>query len=117
MLLNLLAENRQISTTQYDKLIKYLSERKELQAEHEGIEGANEESKDSSKPNNEKETELQNRIMSILNKSADPPTIPTSITANKPAEDTPSAPTPLLKDPSVQKALDSLLGDMFKKAA
>lgn len=110
MMLNLLAENRQLRTAQYDKLIKYLQERRELQQQHEIDEGVEQDSQDTS---SSKQTELQNRIMNILNKSADT-AIPTSITAPDPPA-APPAPTPLLKDPSVQKALDSLLlGDMFK---
>ncbi|KAJ8957568.1 hypothetical protein NQ318_020608 [Aromia moschata] len=59
-----------------------------------------------------KQVELQSRILNILNKSTEPP-IPTSITAPEPAA--PPSQTPILKDPTVQKALDSLLlGDMFK---
>nr|XP_023025330.1 nuclear receptor coactivator 5 [Leptinotarsa decemlineata] len=110
ILLNLLSENRQITSTQYDKLIKYLQERKELQVEYEVAEGIipGEES-------DPKQAELQNRIMNILNKSADAP-IPASITNPDPAPTT--EPTPILKDPTVQKALDSLmLGDMFKNIA
>lgn len=109
MMLNLLAENRQLTTPQYDKLLKYLQERREIQCQHEIDEGIEQDSQDTG---SNKQTELQNRIMNILNKSADTPVIPASITAPDPP---PAAPTPLLKDPSVQKALDSLLlGDMFK---
>jgi len=110
MLLNILAENRMLTTTQYDRLIKYLQERRELQHEHEVSEGFTEDSNDDSK---DKQNELQNRILSILNKSET--VIPKSITAPEPAKVQKEAPTPLLKDPSVQKALDSILsGDMFK---
>ncbi|XP_072378231.1 uncharacterized protein Neos isoform X1 [Diabrotica undecimpunctata] len=103
ILLNLLSENRQIYSLQYDKLITYLKERRVLQHEYELEEGIT--------PNEEgdsKQAELQNRIMNILNKSEAPP-----------APEPPSnEPTPILKDPTVQKALDSLmLGDMFKNIA
>ncbi|KRT78711.1 hypothetical protein AMK59_6404, partial [Oryctes borbonicus] len=105
MLLNLLAENRQLAVTQYDKVIKYLQERKELQKAYEGDE--DNESKKEAEPDN-KQAELQSRIMNILNKSASDSPKPPPVT-------TQSGPTPLLNDPSVQKALDSLLsGDMFK---
>ncbi|CAH1156184.1 unnamed protein product [Phaedon cochleariae] len=110
MLLSMLVENRQISTPQYDRLMKYLQERRELQQEYEIAEGITPEDESDSK-----KAELQNRIMNILNKSADVP-IPTSITAPDPVPT--SEPTPILKDPTVQKALDSLmLGDMFKNMA
>lgn len=57
-----------------------------------------------------KQTELQNRILDILNKSTeDPKFLESSLSA---ADITP---TPLLNDPTVQKALDSLLlGDVLK---
>lgn len=107
MLFNLLAENRQITTAQYDRLIKYLLQRRDLQSEHEITESADTAEEEPTS----KQTELQNRILNILNNKASeevkqtpPPTTPPSV-----------APTPLLNDPSVQKALDSLLlGDMFK---
>ncbi|RZC39543.1 uncharacterized protein BDFB_003984 [Asbolus verrucosus] len=106
LLLNLLAENRQITTVQYDKLLKYLQERRELQHQHEVAEGVDQESQES----NSKQAELQSRIMNILNKAAtdNPPPPPETLQSNDVAP-------PLLKDPSVQKALDSLLGgEMFK---
>ncbi|XP_050300573.1 nuclear receptor coactivator 5 [Anthonomus grandis grandis] len=112
MLFNLLAENRMLTTPQYDRLFKYLQERRDLQREHEISEGLTEDADDGSR---DKSNELQNRILNILNKTNDP-IIPTSITAPEPAPPEPS--TPLLKDPSVQKALDSILsGDMFKNIA
>lgn len=108
MLINLLAENRMLSTSQYDRLIKYLQDRKAMQHEHEVAEGVTEEGMDEG---SNKQNELQSRILNILNKTNEK--IPTSITAPEPPPK--EEPTPLLKDPSVQKALDSLLsGDMFK---
>jgi hypothetical protein len=101
----LLAENRQISSAQYDRLLKYLQERREIQHQHEVDEGVDQDSQES----NSKQAELQSRIMNILNKANDnqPPPIESS-QSNEVAP-------PLLKDPSVQKALDSLLGgEMFK---
>lgn len=108
LLLNLLAENRQITSSQYDKLVKYLQDRREVQGQHEITEGVNQDSQES----NSKQAELQSRIMNILNKAAveNPPPPP-------PPDKSQSADVapPLLKDPSVQKALDSLLGgEMFK---
>lgn len=107
MLLNLLAENRQITTAQYDRLIKYLLQRRDLQSQHEAANG----SEDASGEPTSKQTELTNRIMNILNKTTEEP----PKAAAPPPTTTASGPTPLLNDPSVQKALDSLLlGDMFK---
>lgn len=104
MLINLLAENRQLTVIQYDKVIKYLQERRELQRTYEGDEDAE---KKEAEPDH-KQAELQSRIMNILNKSANDSPKPTPVP-------TQAGPTPLLNDPSVQKALDSLLsGDMFK---
>lgn len=106
MLLNLLAENRQITTAQYDRLIKYLTQRRGLQSQHETSEGVDAAQEDPTS----KQAELQNRILNILNKSSEEAK-PPAATPVSPA----TAPTPLLNDPSVQKALDSLLlGDMFK---
>lgn len=111
MIFNLLAENRQLTSVQYDQIIKYLQERRELQREYEISEGIAPDTQDT----NSKEAELQNRILNILNKSNDT-TIPTSITAPDPVASNNDA--PILQDPSVQKALDSLmLGDMFKNIA
>lgn len=111
MILNLLSENRQLTSSQYDQIIKYLEDRREMQHEYEVAEGITPGTQDT----NSKEAELQNRILNILNKSNDA-AIPTSITAPEPV--TPTTEAPILKDPSVQKALDSLmLGDMFKNIA
>lgn len=104
MLLNLLAENRQITTAQYDRLIKYLLQRRDLQSQHEVAEGGDSNQEEPTS----KQAELQSRILNILNKSNEDVKPVTSAT-------TTATPTPLLNDPSVQKALDSLLlGDMFK---
>lgn len=113
MLLNLLAENRQITTGQYDRLIKYLLQRRDLQSQYELSESSDAGQEEPSS----KQAELQNRILNILNKSseetkqAESAPVPTAAMAAPPA----ATPTPLLNDPTVQKALDSLfLGDMFK---
>ncbi|XP_022908046.1 uncharacterized protein [Onthophagus taurus] len=109
MIFNLLAENRQITCLQYDRIIKYLNERRELQRTFEGVESTNQPEVEA----NSKEAELQNRIMNILNKPNTDSPKPSLITST--TTTTTSGPTPLLNDPSVQKALDSLLsGDMFK---
>lgn len=105
--MNLLAENRQITSTQYDRLLKYLQERREVQHQHEVAEGVEQTSQES----DSKQAELQSRIMNILNKAASDNPRPQQ---SETQQSTDVAP-PLLKDPSVQKALDSLLGgDMFK---
>lgn len=110
MLLNLLAENRQLTTIQYDRLIKYLQEKKDLQKQQENLEDEEKKSKDDDvEIVDSKQAELQSRIMNILNKTSvdDSTKQQSNITSTKP--------TPLLNDPSVQRALDSLLaGDMFK---
>lgn len=106
MLLNLLAENRQITTAQYDRLIKYLLQRRDLQSEHEIAEGT----ESTSDEPTSKQAELQSRILNILNKTNEEAPKPVA-----PPAAPPTGPTPLLNDPSVQKALDSLLsGEMFK---
>uniref|UniRef100_A0A1Y1MM75 Uncharacterized protein n=1 Tax=Photinus pyralis TaxID=7054 RepID=A0A1Y1MM75_PHOPY len=110
MILNLLAENRQMTATQYDRIIKYLQDRSDLQRQFEATEGGGD--NDGEPQPNSKQAELQSRIMNILNKSTDE--------MPKPVEppQTPANSTPLLNDPTVQRALDSLLsGDMFKSIA
>ncbi|KAF5270000.1 hypothetical protein FQR65_LT05799 [Abscondita terminalis] len=110
MVFNLLAENRQLTSTQYDRIIKYLQERRELQKQFEIVEGEGNNNNET-QPNS-KQAELQSRIMNILNKSTED--VPKPVEAPR----TPSTPTPLLNDPTVQKALDSLLsGDMLKSIA
>lgn len=65
-----------------------------------------------------KQAELQHRILNILNQGGSTGSggenspVPPPGPWNAP----PSAPAPLLKDPSVQKALDSLIqGDLLRK--
>ncbi|KAF5299876.1 hypothetical protein FQA39_LY11413 [Lamprigera yunnana] len=113
MVLNLLAENRQLTSNQYERILKYLQDRKELQKQFELSDGGNGDNESEVQPNS-KQAELQSRIMNILNKSVEGAVTP------KPVEppQASNAPTPLLSDPSVQKALDSLLsGEMFKNMA
>lgn len=70
-MINLLASNRQLTVLQYERLIKYLNERKEMQIKYELGEDV-----DSSVANNliapkskkEDEKELQRKILDILNK-------------------------------------------------
>lgn len=114
LLINLLAENRPITVLQYDRVVKYLQERRELQLKAE----VGDASPDIPIPTPvDPEVELQKKILDILNKP--------SITGSPKAESPKPQPKPkasssnskpqLLKDPQVQKALDSLLsGSMFK---
>lgn len=126
-LVNLLADNRPITVLQYDRVIKYLQDRREFQLKAE-IGDAPPDVPIT--PLVDPEVELQRKIMDILNK----PSITTS-SAAKPAAPPPvvvepviAAPKPvmrpsgstagsqpkLLNDPKVQKALDSLLsGSLF----
>lgn len=123
VLLNLLAENRQLTVLQYDRIIKYLQERRELQLKVELGDAADD---IESHPQSKQATELQNRILSILNnKTSEPanPVTPPGISQLMPsftpkptaAIVPPTTSAPLLNDPSVQKALDSLLNaDLLK---
>lgn len=126
-LLNLLAGNRPLTVFQYDRIIKYLHERKDLQIKaelgdaatdidlpspEELAEAAIAEAKKAAAIKAEKE--LQEKIMSILNK---PSIIPAIVPEEEPpvqtvqaASSSNSSNSNLLHDPKVQKALDSLLG-------
>lgn len=115
ILLNLLADNRQLTTLQYDRIIRYLQEKRELQYKQEVGD-----SMDLGKDENTKQAELQNRILSILNQSGQGTPSPVQTAAFPVLNITPmpvakpAAPI-LLNDPSVQKALDSLMqGDLLK---
>lgn len=108
VLLNLLANNRPLTVLQYDRIILYLEERRNLQRRAEiGDDDVRlNPIKLSKEP--DMEEELQKKIMSILNK----PSIIKTAEETRPARQ----PTPppqqssnLLHDPKVQKALDSLL--------
>lgn len=101
----MLAENRQLTCQQYDRILRYLESRRDLQSKFESDEGV----PTADPAVDEKAAELQNRIMNILNKPTASPTPKPVVTPARQES------TPLLNDPSVQKALDSLLlGDMFK---
>lgn len=70
-MLNLLANNRQLTVLQYERLIKYLTERKEMQIKFELGEDTDSISASSllaAKSKAESEKELQKKIMDILNK-------------------------------------------------
>lgn len=125
ILLNLLADNRQLTTLQYDRIIKYLQEKRELQYKQEVGDTELTLEKDEST----KQAELQNRILSILNKTNTDsssnaqsfstnsvfPVTNSSFSSLKTNTVQKTAGPTLLHDPSVQKALDSLMqGDLLK---
>lgn len=124
LLINLLAENRPITVLQYDRVIKYLQERRELQLKAEIGDAPPD---IPIPPPVDTEVELQKKILDILNKPSitntpkvetpkPPPPKPVVVVAAKASPSTTSSSKPqLLNDPQVQKALDSLLsGSMFK---
>lgn len=125
LLINLLAENRPITVLQYDRVIKYLQERRELQLKAEVGDAAPDIPIPPPAPV-DTEVELQKKILDILNKPSitntpkieiPKPTPPKPVVV--PAKSSPSVASnskpQLLNDPQVQKALDSLLsGTMFK---
>ncbi|XP_022829929.1 nuclear receptor coactivator 5 isoform X2 [Spodoptera litura] len=105
-LLGQLADGRTLTVLQYDKVIEYLQERREQQVKIELGEPLN------PAPSNKTQVDLQQRILNILN---DKKVIPPSVEQPPPAAPTPPAPAPpttqnkLLSDPTVRKALDSIL--------
>ncbi|XP_063382426.1 nuclear receptor coactivator 5 [Cydia fagiglandana] len=98
-LLGQLADGRSLTVMQYEKVIEYLQERKEQQVKIELGEPL------APAANNKTETDLQQRILSILNDKV----------AAEPATPAAAAPSPaaaqnkLFNDPTVRKALDSIL--------
>ncbi|XP_046669974.1 nuclear receptor coactivator 5 isoform X2 [Homalodisca vitripennis] len=121
-LLNLLRENRQLTVLQYDKVIKYLQDKRELQIKLEvgDAQGLPSISGDNRQPTTKQQAELQHRILNILNQSGGgqnqppPQAVPSPWQQSAPGPA--STPAPLLNDPTVQKALDSLIqGDLLKK--
>ncbi|XP_055624584.1 nuclear receptor coactivator 5 [Toxorhynchites rutilus septentrionalis] len=71
-MINLLASNRQLTVLQYERLIKYLTERKEMQIKYELGEDVDSSSVANklmpTKSKEENEKELQRKILDILNK-------------------------------------------------
>jgi len=116
-LLNLLRENRQLTVLQYDKVIKYLQEKREVQIKLEvgDAQGLPSIADPGRQPTTKQQAELQHRIMNILNQQPGGPQPPPQ--AAWPPQPAPQqTPAPLLNDPNVQKALDSLIqGDLLKK--
>lgn len=123
LLINLLAENRPITVLQYDRVIKYLQERRELQLKAEVGDAPPD---IPIPPPVDTEVELQKKILDILNKPSITNTPKVEIPKPQPklvavtgktlpSTTTSSSKPQLLNDPQVQKALDSLLsGSMFK---
>ncbi|XP_059614179.1 nuclear receptor coactivator 5 [Phlebotomus argentipes] len=107
-LLQLLADNRMLTVLQYDKIIKYLNERREMQMKVELGEEAPNAADILEAQKKQQEQDLQQKILSILNK----PSI-TGVADSKPplAADNPHRDNTikLLQDPKVQKALDTVL--------
>ncbi|XP_012528760.1 translation initiation factor IF-2 isoform X2 [Monomorium pharaonis] len=141
VLLNMLADNRQLTVLQYDRVIKYLDMKREEQVQVELGDAKDLPVKTPiASVNDPKQAELQTRILNILNSSKNTPSTtaepspvppPTSTSASVPpanwgtasntatssttTSSTGVSPSPLLNDPTVQKALDSLLqGNLLK---
>lgn len=74
-------------------------------------------STDNRQPTTKQQAELQHRIMNILNQSGPgPQPVPQVVPSPWQQPSGPTTPAPLLNDPTVQKALDSLIqGDLLKK--
>lgn len=118
-LVNLLADNRPITVLQYDRVIRYLQERREYQLKAEiGDAPPDMEIPAPVDP----EAELQKKIMDILNKPSIThsvvkpvaPVIPKPVVRSATPSTSSSGQPQLLNDPKVQKALDSLLsGSLF----
>ncbi|XP_060802689.1 nuclear receptor coactivator 5 [Amyelois transitella] len=101
-LLGQLADGRTLTVMQYEKVIEYLQERKEQQVKIELGEPLN------TAPTSKTQVDLQQRILSILNdkkvlSKAEPAPAPAPVPAPAPAQNK------LLNDPTVRKALDSIL--------
>lgn len=139
VLLNMLADNHQLTVLQYDRVIKYLEIKREEQVQVELGDA-----KDLPTPtptitvSDPKQAELQSRILNILNSNktnssvpvpspvpaptAAPTPVPpaswgtaSTVTTSTTTTATGVSPSPLLNDPTVQKALDSLLqGNLLK---
>jgi Anticodon binding domain len=126
-LLTLLADNRPLTVLQYDRIIQYLKERREMQLKLELGEGvvisrpisdtvypisatSSTFSVTPATPQPDPEEELQKKILDILNKPSIIPDIVPKATVAEPS----TGSNDLLHDPKVQKALDSLLqGNLF----
>lgn len=136
-LINLLADNRTLTVIQFDCLINYLQERRDVQYKFEvGDSGANMRptgAKDSEPPKltpeqqleaakADAEEEIQKKIMEILNKPTIPNIKPETPGKKSPEKKKPAAtgdaasnrrqePNLLAKDPKLRNVLDSLMLD------
>ncbi|XP_063535280.1 nuclear receptor coactivator 5 [Cydia strobilella] len=102
-LLGQLADGRSLTVMQYEKVIEYLQERKEQQVKIELGEPLVPAS------NSKTETDLQQRILSILNDKVAVAAEPAPAPAPKPKPKPDAAQNKLFNDPTVRKALDSIL--------
>lgn len=142
VLLNMLADNHQLTVLQYDRVIKYLEIKREEQVQVElGDVKDLPTTTTTITVSDPKQAELQSRILNILNSnkttSSAPAPSPVPAPTSTPAPVPPAtwgtastattasttttttttgvSPSPLLNDPTVQKALDSLLqGNLLK---
>uniref|UniRef100_A0A1A9ZMS3 RRM domain-containing protein n=1 Tax=Glossina pallidipes TaxID=7398 RepID=A0A1A9ZMS3_GLOPL len=104
-LLDLLADNLPLTVLQYDRIIKYLQERRELQMKVELGDAAEEVNTNVPDP----EIELQKKILSILNKPSVAETHYDLLYPSLQAVKEDARLLELLKDIRVQKALDALM--------
>ncbi|KAJ8716012.1 hypothetical protein PYW08_013297 [Mythimna loreyi] len=102
-LLGQLADGRTLTVMQYDKVIEYLQERREQQVKIELGEPL------TTAPSSKTQVELQKRILSILNEKKVAPVAPSPTPVVAPAPPAPPAQSKLLNDPTVRKALDTIL--------
>ncbi|XP_076286054.1 nuclear receptor coactivator protein neosin isoform X2 [Lasioglossum baleicum] len=139
VLLNMLADNHQLTVLQYDRVIKYLEIKREEQVQVELGDVKDLPTTTTIAVSDPKQAELQSRILNILNSNKASSTVPvpspvpaptsaptpvppttwgsasTATTASTTTTATGVSPSPLLNDPTVQKALDSLLqGNLLK---
>lgn len=105
MLLNLLASNMPLTVMQYDRIIKYLQQRRELQLKVELGDAADDVIKSTPDP----EIELQKKILNILNKPSVAETHYDLLYPSLEAVEQDERMLDLLGDIRVQKALDSLM--------
>ncbi|KAK0173203.1 hypothetical protein PV328_006438 [Microctonus aethiopoides] len=132
VLLNMLADNHQLTVLQFDRVLKYLEIKREEQVQTE-LGDTKDLGPTTITVNDPKQAELQSRILNILNSnkpSANSVSLPSPVPAPNPvppavwasavttttsSSSTTVTPSPLLNDPTVQKALDSLLqGNLLK---
>ncbi|XP_017474132.1 PREDICTED: uncharacterized protein LOC108364797 [Rhagoletis zephyria] len=104
ILINLLADNMPLTVLQYDKIIKYLQERRDLQVKIELGDAA-----DIATKVPDPEIELQKRILDIMNKPSVAETHYKLLYPSLEAVKSDYRVMELLKDVRVQKALESLM--------